>query len=35
MLFGEGRFITKTFVYLQHVLTTAFDVIAKLRETIA
>jgi hypothetical protein len=27
MLFGEGGFITKTFAYLQHVLTSAFDLI--------
>ncbi len=35
MLFGNGGFITKTFAYLQHVLTAAFDLIVQLRETIA
>ncbi len=35
MLFGEGGFITKTFAYLQHVLTTTLDLITKLRETIS
>ncbi len=35
MLFGEGGFITKTFAYLQHVLTAALDLIVELRRTIA
>ena len=35
MLFGERGFITKTFAYLLHVLTAAFRLMAKLRETIA
>ena len=35
MLFGEGVFITKTFVYLRHVLSAAFDLISQLREAIA
>ncbi len=35
MLFGKGGFIRKTFAYLLHVLTTAFDLIAQLRDTIS